>query len=463
MNLSDHLVLVVEDSESLSALYRAYLEDQAWQTVFASSAAIARQIMSSCKIVLILLDLQLPDADGLELLENLREQYPQSAVVVVTGHGSIDLAVAATRLGALDFLEKPVTRTRLVQTVRNALERLALQNVVARWSRDRFHDFIGASLVMQGVYRTIEAAAHSRATVMITGESGTGKEVCAQALHAESPRRQKPWVALNCAAIPRDLLESELFGHVRGAFTGASQARVGAAELAHGGTLFLDEIGEMPMELQSKLLRFLQTGSVQPVGSSQIRDVDVRIVAATNRDPWAEVQAGRFREDLYYRLNVIPIELPPLREREGDVRLLARELLARSSQEEGREFEGFEADAEQLLSTYQWPGNVRELANTLRQIVVLHPGPRVRMEYFPRRIRQGGLPTFQPELPIAKTEVVSRPMAVRQTVVPLRLLEAEAIQGALEYCNGNVPRAAALLEVNPSTIYRSLQRQKAAE
>ncbi len=453
--LAQASVLVVEDSESLRSLYLAYLRQQPWRSSGVGSAMEAAAAIEADPPTLVLLDLQLPDADELEFLRLLRSQAPQIGVVVATGHGSVDLAVDALRLGASDFLEKPVNKDRLIQTLRNALERLVLERQVTQLlqteHRERFHGFIGRSLAMQAVYRTIVAAAPSRATVFITGESGTGKEVTARAIHAESPRRSGPFVALNCAAIPRDLMESELFGHQKGAFTGAQQAREGAAEQADGGTLFLDEIGEMNLELQSKLLRFLQTGEVKRLGANQERRVDVRFLCATNRDPWAEVQAGRFREDLYFRLHVIPLHLPPLREREEDVVLLAEEFLARFAAEEGRRFSGFSAAAREALLRHPWPGNVRELENVVRQVVVLNNGGEIDADRLLLDSRRWSREMQQPA-----TAPLDAQRASAGPIEPLALTERRAIENAITLCRGNVPEAARRLEVAPSTLYRKL-------
>lgn len=460
--LAQASVLVVEDSESLRSLYLAYLREQPWKTLGVGTAADAIASINEAVPTLVLLDLQLPDADDLELLTALREQMPNVGVVVATGHGSVDLAVEAIRLGALDFLEKPLSKDRLIQTLRNTLERLVLQqqveSLLATEVRERFHGFIGKSLSMQAVYRTISAAAPSKATVFITGESGTGKEVCARAIHAESQRRDGPFVALNCAAIPRELIESELFGHQKGAFTGAQQAREGAAEQAHGGTLFLDEIGEMNLDLQSKLLRFLQTGEVKRLGANVERLVDVRFLCATNRDPWEEVQAGRFREDLYFRLHVIPLHLPPLREREDDVLTLADQFLKRYASEEGKRFSGYSEAARGLLLRYAWPGNVRELENVVRHAVVLNSGGEVGAAQLALESRPNarlaavnaapGTPT-----PVSATQAAP---ALNTVIEPLARVERRVIEHAIALCKGNIPEAARKLEVAPSTIYRKI-------
>ena len=298
-------ILLVEDSPAMARVYREYLSIDGHRIKAAASVAAALEALEAEPPDVIVLDLQLPDGSGADVLRHVRSAGLHAAVVVVTANGSVNSAVEAMRDGAFDFIVKPVSGERLIYTVRNAVERQQLRQIVQTYKqidRQQFCGFVGGSLPMQAVYRTIESAAKSKASIFITGESGTGKEVCADAIHRTSPRADKPFIALNCAAIPQDLMESEIFGHVKGAFTGATTDRTGAAMLADGGTLFLDEICEMPLDLQVKLLRFIQTGSVQPVGGHTTQKVDVRFVSATNRDPMREVQEGRFREDLFYRL-----------------------------------------------------------------------------------------------------------------------------------------------------------------
>jgi two-component system repressor protein LuxO len=291
--------------------------------------------------------------------------------------------------------------------------------------------------------------ASSRAPIFITGESGTGKELCAEAVHARSGRASGPFVPINCSAIPKDLIESEIFGHVRGAFTGAHEARAGAAEMADGGTLFLDEIGEMDFGLQAKLLRFIQTGILRRVGDTQSRAIDVRFICATNRDPLAEVTAGRFREDLFYRLNVLPVHLPPLRDRVSDILKLARSFLARFSAEEGRHFRGFDDEAETLLLDHPWPGNVRQLQNVLRRAVVLNDAPEVTRAMLAPQL--AGNRTDSETRPAPA--LVSRAMA-REAIAPFWEQERRIIEDAITAYDGNVARAAAALQISPSTIYR---------
>lgn len=485
-------ILIVEDTPAQADLALTLLRDLGHEIRIAETGEAALEQAESWRPDAILMDLQLPDFSGFEVMRRLRARGLEAGIIVVTAHGSVNHAVEAMREGAVDFIVKPFAKTRLTVTIQNALENRALatelREVKAKLRRDHFFGFIGASAAMQAVYRTIESVAASRANVFITGESGTGKELAAEAVHRASPRRTRPFITLNCGAIPRDLLESEIFGHVKGAFTGATENRLGAAKLADGGTLFLDEIGEMPVEMQVKLLRFVQTGSLQPVGASRQDQVDVRIVSATNRDPWLEVQAGRFREDLYYRLYVVPIELPPLRDRGEDKLLLARHFLGLFAREEGRRLRRFSREVDQALSAYAWPGNVRQLQNVLRNIVVLHDGETVERGMLPPMLlRDAGeaaalsapepMPRFDPPPeppstppppdpePAASAPVEPArdlpsawaPPAAPEAFRPLAEIERRYILAALDHTAQDVPRAATLLGINASTIYRKLQ------
>ncbi|MFL9628364.1 sigma-54-dependent transcriptional regulator [Aeromonas jandaei] len=453
-------VLLVEDTRSLAVVYEQYLRQDGYEVVLADCGQQALEVLLTSPPPVVLLDLELPDMSGMEILQQITEQQLPCAVVVITAHGSVDVAVEAMRLGAFDFLTKPFDSKRLCATACNALKHQQLSSLVAHYrenfERQSFFGFIGASMAMQAVYRIIESAAPSKATVFITGESGTGKEVCAEAIHQCSPRREQPFIALNCAAIPHDLMESEIFGHVKGSFTGAQGDRKGAASLADGGTLFLDEICEMDLDLQSKLLRFIQTGTLQRVGSGKLETVDVRFICATNRDPLLEVKAGRFREDLYYRLHVIPLYLPPLRERGEDILLLARSLLQNYAKEENKRFRDFDAAAARVLLDYPWPGNVRELQNVVRNIVVLNDKELVSPDILPpplNGVRALAVATTAAQQPAATATTP----AVGGPIRPLWLVEKEVIEQAIASCDGNIPKAAALLEISPSTIYRKKQ------
>jgi DNA-binding NtrC family response regulator len=337
------------------------------------------------------------------------------------------------------------------------------------YDRTDYCGFIGSSMAMQEIYRIIDQAAPSKATVTITGESGTGKEVCAEAIHKKSPRNDKPFIALNCGAIPKDLMESEIFGHVKGSFTGAMADRDGAATRADGGTLFLDEICEMDPALQVKLLRFIQTRSFQKVGGSKLQEVDVRFVCATNRNPWAEVQAGRFREDLFYRLNVIPVHLPTLAEREKDVIEIAEHFLSAFSKEEGKEFTNIASDVVDAFLKHKWPGNVRQLQNIIRNVVVLHEGPAVTFDMLPTPFNQPSTQSQTAPGPVADTQLaIDGPSDFGAVptggpaveLKPLWQVEHDFIKHALDACDGNVQRAATILELSPSTLYRRLRDLK---
>lgn len=452
-------VLIVEDSLTQGKVYCGFLRDEPYEVVHVSDGRSGMAAIEESPPLALLLDLHLPDIDGMQILQRIHERQMPTAVVVITAHGSVDRAVDAMRFGAFDFIEKPLTQKRVLVTLRNAIEQRQMSRLVERlredFQRKDYFGFIGSSLPMQAIYRIIDSAAPSRATVFITGDSGTGKEVCAHAIHMRSDRRDAPFVPLNCAAIPRDLLESEIFGHVKGSFTGALRDRIGAAKRADKGTLFLDEIAELDFDLQAKLLRFVQTGQFQPVGGPREETVDVRLVCATNRDPLAEVAAGRFREDLFYRLHVIPIHLPPLRERNGDILELANHFLHRLAREECKAFTGFEPEVESLLVRYAWPGNVRQLENVIQNVVVLYDGELVTRSMLPSPLNQ-----LLPGDPRTAASADASPLpntGAARAIRPLRDIEREAIEQAIRHFDGNIPQAAAALGVSPSTIYRKRQ------
>lgn len=444
-------LLMVEDTASVAALYRSYLTPLEIDINIVGTGREAIESIAHREPDLILLDLRLPDMTGMDVLHAVKQRSPDVPVIFMTAHGSIDTAVEAMRHGAQDFLIKPCEADRLRVTVNNAIRKASkLKNEADNPGNQNYQGFIGSSQTMLAVYRTIDSAASSKASIFITGESCTGKEVCAEAIHAASRRGDKPFIAINCAAIPKDLIESELFGHVKGAFTGAATDRQGAAELADGGTLFLDELCEMDLDLQTKLLRFIQTGTFQKVGSSKMKSVDVRFVCATNRDPWKEVQEGRFREDLYYRLYVIPLHLPPLRERGDDVIEIAYSLLGYMSKEEGKGFVRLAPEVVERFKQYEWPGNVRQLQNVLRNVVVLNEGREITLNMLPPPLNQPS------ENIISVPKVNAAPVSVHE-IFPLWMTEKQAIEKAIEACDGNIPRAAGYLDVSPSTIYRKLQ------
>ncbi|CCN78019.1 Luminescence regulatory protein luxO [Vibrio nigripulchritudo SO65] len=455
-NPNPKYLLMVEDTASVAALYRSYLSPLGLDITIVGTGKDAVESLEERTPDLILLDLRLPDMTGMDVLSSVKSNYPDVPVIFMTAHGSIDTAVEAMRKGAQDFLIKPCEVDRLRVTVNNAIRKAGKLRSPSSEPDNNYQGFIGSSQTMQAVYRTIDSAAPSKASVFITGESGTGKEVCAEAIHAASKRGENPFIAINCAAIPKDLIESELFGHVKGAFTGASTDRQGAAELADGGTLFLDELCEMDLDLQTKLLRFIQTGTFQKVGSSKMKSVDVRFVCATNRDPWKEVQEGRFREDLYYRLYVIPLHLPPLRDRGEDVVEIAYSLLGYMSHEEGKGFVRFSQQVVDKFIEYEWPGNVRQLQNVLRNAVVLNHGSEITLNMLPPPLN---LPSVSDLKQVNAYDAKSTKLSVEE-IRPLWLTEKSAIEQAIEACEGNIPKAAGYLDVSPSTLYRKLQAWK---
>ncbi|KZK94195.1 MULTISPECIES: sigma-54 dependent transcriptional regulator [unclassified Pseudovibrio] len=394
---------------------------------------------------------------------------PRAVMIAVSAKGSVSRAMNAMRNGAHDFLTKPYTSEMLLEkleahlgvfkraapspSLSAATGSEAIVSSVTSGPAAQFEGFVGASNRMQSVYAQINRMATSSAPAFITGESGTGKELCAQALHARSARKGGPFVAINCGAIPANLMESEIFGHARGAFTGADEARAGAAELADGGTLFLDEIGEMELCLQSKLLRFLQTGSIQRVGEHKPRSLDLRVICATNRDPKTEITAGRFREDLFYRLHVLPIRLPALRERREDIPSLAQTFLKKYTAEENRRFQRFSTYAEALLLQHSWPGNVRELENVIRQLVVMNDGDEVTELMLSPLLRDQAVPVLS-EIAFSTSEPMP---SMGRSIEPLWFQEKQIIETTLETFDGNIALAAAALEISPSTIYRKKQ------
>lgn len=474
--MSRKTILLVEDTPSLARLYQQYLEKEDLDITSAGTGKEALAILDKSPPDVLLLDLRLPDMDGLEILKEIKSQDMPTEVVVITAHGSVNVAVDAMRAGAYDFLVKPFNAERLLVTVQNAVKHRSLSAIVETIkgsARDSYFGFIGSSLAMQAVYRTIDAAATSKATVFITGESGTGKEVAAEAIHRQSPRNGGPFIAINCGAIPKDLMESEIFGHVKGAFTGAHADREGAASRASGGTLFLDEICEMDLALQTKLLRFIQTWTFQKVGGSKVEKADIRFLCATNRDPLAEVEAGNFREDLYYRLHVIPVHLPPLRERGGDVLEISAHFLKEYAAEENRDFDGYAPDVEKIIESYNWPGNIRQLQNVIRNVVVLNEGGVVTREMLPPPLDKLEADMAIPRDTAPETAPVAEygsPAGAGNAdagddgdIVPLWKVERDVIERAIAACDGNIPKAAAQLGISPSTIYRKKMSWDAEE
>ena len=372
-------LLVVDDEKGIRAALTQLLEYEGYEVRAAASGAEGLTVYEQWKPQLVFLDVKMAGMDGLETLKRLRERDPAAVVVMISGHATIQNAVEATQLGAYDILEKPLDTDRILVTLRNATGRidLAEENARLKATIESRYEIVGKSFVIRALIESIGKVADTAARVLITGENGTGKELVARALHRQSPRARKPFVEVNCAAIPGELIESELFGHMKGSFTGAIQDRAGKFEQADGGTLFLDEVGDMSLAAQAKVLRVLQDGDVTRIGGAKPRKVDVRVIAATNKKLETEIGEGRFREDLYYRLNVVPIQVPPLRERREDIPLLVEHFLAQFARNDGAAPRSMDAAAVERLTAFEWPGNVRELRNTIERLLILAPGPRV--------------------------------------------------------------------------------------
>jgi len=431
-------ILVIDDDASLRRVTEYNLEQAGYRVLTAADGREGVRLFREERPALVVTDLQMPGLSGLEVLEQVKALLPETLVIVITAYGTIEQAVEAMKKGAYDFLTKPVSRDALLLVVDKACKLLGLQEENRRLREQLGHQvefghLIGSSDAMHQVLEIVRRAAPSEATVLLTGESGTGKELVARAIHQASERGNGPFVAVNCAAIPADLLESELFGHVRGAFTGAVSDRAGKFERASGGTLFLDEVGDLPAALQPKLLRVLQEHEVEPVGG-QTKRVDVRVVAATNRDIEVALSAGEFREDLYYRLAVITVELPPLRARRDDIPLLVRHFLAKHA---AAELQVSDA-AMLLLNRYHWPGNVRELENAIQRMIVLRRGAQLEIEDLPAKIR-GEVSGFQ-----SLTEGV---VQLPDDGYSLEALEREVVLQALVRNHWNQSRAAAFLRI----------------
>lgn len=372
-------VLIVDDESGIRAALGQLLEYEGYEVKAVANGRDGLTAYEEFRPQLVFLDVKMEGMDGLETLKRLRDADPAAVVVMISGHATIQDAVSATHLGAYDILEKPLDTDRILVTLRNAIGHLDLreENERLRQKVERHGEIVGASGAVRGLVDQINRIAATPARVLITGENGTGKELVARALHAQSPRAKKPFIEVNCAAIPSELIESELFGHMKGSFTGAVQDRAGKFEQSDGGTLFLDEIGDMSLAAQAKVLRVLQEGEVTRIGGAKVHKVDVRVIAATNKRLEDEISAGRFREDLYYRLNVVPITVPPLRERREDIPMLVQHFLERLSVESGLPVRPIDAAAMDRLKALDWPGNVRELRNTVERLLILCSGPRI--------------------------------------------------------------------------------------
>ncbi|HEY1475565.1 MAG TPA: sigma-54 dependent transcriptional regulator [Pseudolabrys sp.] len=481
-------VLIVDDDPVQRRLLEAMVQRFGYQALVAEGGDAALALLGGTqRIDAAVLDLVMPDLDGLGVLARMREAGLDIPVIVQTAHGGIDNVVSVMRAGATDFVVKPASPERLQVSLRNALATKALAGELQRIKRSRdgtlsIADVITRSDAMRPVLRAAEKAAASAIPVLIGGESGVGKELIARAIHGSGARRAKPFVAVNCGAMPENLVESILFGHEKGAFTGATEKHTGKFIEADGGTLFLDEVGELPPAAQVKLLRALQEGEVEPVGGRRNVKVDVRIISATNRDLIADVKAGRFREDLFYRLHVFPISVPPLRQRVEDIPELARHFLARLAAEEGKRVRAIEPEALRLLTAYRWPGNVRQLENAIFRAVVLTDGEQIGIHEFPQISAQVGADAvarqpmidFSPAIAAALPDsheaadlatqyaAASNAPSLRLTdargeVRPLEEIEREVIRFAIEHYHEQMSEVARRLKIGRSTLYRKLE------
>ena len=437
-------ILIVDDERGIRESLRGVLEDEGFAVEAVASGEECLKAVERRGFGCILLDVWLPGIDGLETLARLAERGTQSAVVMISGHGTIETAVRATKLGADDFIEKPLSIEKTVLTVRNALRRRELERSNEEL-RERLRDesaMVGESVAMRALRKQIELVAPTDGRVLVYGESGTGKELVARSIHAHSLRAAAPFVELNCSAVPEELIESELFGHARGAFTGATSAKRGKFELADGGTLLLDEVGDMSPRMQAKVLRVLEEQRFEPVGSPTPMRVDVRVIAATNKRLDVEIEQGNFRADLFYRLNVIPFELPPLRERAEDIPLLVEHFNRRFSLAYGRKPKRFDREALDALQAYSWPGNVRELRNTVERVCIMHEQPKVGV---------GDLP------PLGGAEPPAAPPRFSNFREASEAHQREFIRQKLQEADGNVSRAAELLGMDRSHLYRRMK------
>jgi len=443
-------ILIVDDEPGVRTALTGVLRDEGYTVESVATGEECLDRVTRGAVDLIVLDVWLPGMDGLATLARLRERQVDAQVVLISGHGNIESAVRAIKLGAFDFVEKPLSLEKTVLVVRNALRqrRLEMENLALRARVDRHETMVGESYAIRQLREQVAMAAPTNGRVLIYGENGTGKELVARTIHALSRRRNSAFVEVNCAAIPEDLIESELFGHVRGAFTGAVADRRGKFELADGGTIFLDEIGDMSLKTQAKVLRVLQEQTMEPVGGTTTIRVDARVLVATNKDLQTEIRGGRFREDLYFRLNVIPIFVPALRDRQEDIRLLAEHFMAGFAREYGRRVKQFEPSAIAVLQQYPWPGNVRELRNVIERLMIMVVGDSI----------SAGDLTFLDLASAPRVEAGPAMPAERVTLYEARdQFERDLILRTLAAQQGNMSRTAEVLGVERSNLYRKMK------
>jgi DNA-binding NtrC family response regulator len=467
-------LLIADDELNMRRVLEAILRRDGYDVVTVANGNEALANMGR-GINMVITDLKMPGLDGMGLLRRLSVDYPDVPVVMITAHGSVENAVEAVKLGAFDYLEKPFDQEQIHQIVAKAMRTHMLSRRDARpedpTSHGRFR-LVGDSPAIRQIYAVVEKVADTPSTVLITGESGTGKELVARALHDNSSRRTGPFIKINCAAIPKTLMESELFGYEKGAFTGAVGSKPGRFELAHGGTLFLDEIGEIPVEMQVKLLRVLQESEFERVGGIKTIKVDVRLLTATNRDLAAEIASGGFRDDLFYRLNVVPIHLPALRERRQDIPMLVDHFIARFNERLKKQITGADPEAVERLVAHNWPGNIRELENVIERTILFCEGPRIQLEDLPREFGGGTVSSSQPDL-VAAAAAVPAPASPAPSAAPpvgeevgslkeavrveTERVERDLIQRALDETGGNVTQAARKLQISRKSLQTKMK------
>ncbi|OGR30268.1 MAG: Fis family transcriptional regulator [Desulfuromonadales bacterium GWD2_61_12] len=444
-------VLVVDDEQSIRESLKGILQDEGFRVVFAENGDTGLSMVREESPDLVLLDIWMPGTDGIETLRLIREAVPNQLVIMMSGHGNIETAVKATKIGAHDFIEKPLSLEKVLLCIQNALRLRILEeeNQALKNQLVHEHEIIGTSPAIVDLKRQIEMAAPSSAWVLITGENGTGKELVARSLHTFSRRKDKPFIEVNCAAIPEELIESELFGHEKGSFTGATNQRKGKFDLAHEGTLFLDEIGDMSLKTQAKVLRILQERKFERVGGSRTIEVDVRVVAATNKELEEEIRDGRFREDLFYRLNVIPFHVPALRERQEDIPLLAQHFLEEFCSKEGRPNKSLSREAIQALEEYHWPGNVRELKNIIERIVIMTATSGISEKDLPQSLQ------------LKKSSLARLPFPHKSEEITFKDaregFEREYILNKLMENDWNISRTAEAIDMERSNLHRKIK------
>ncbi len=439
-------ILIADDEQGVRESLKRLLEFESYRVLVAEDGTRALDLISSEFVDLVLLDIKMPGMDGMEVLSHIHEDQPELPVVIISGHGTIQTAVEATRLGAYDFIEKPIDADRILLVIRNGLEqrKLLRENISLKEEFKRYTKIVGEHPDVLAIMETVRKVAATNARVLIMGENGTGKEMVARALHEMSQRSQEPFVEVNCAAIPEELIESELFGHEKGSFTGAVSRRVGKFELADGGTLFLDEVGDMSHNAQAKVLRVLQESVFERVGGTETMKVDVRVIAATNKDLLKACQGGKFREDLYYRLNVVPITIPPLRNRISDLPMLVDHFLRQTAEELGQPAKKLSKRAMNALSEYTWPGNVRELRNLVERLIILAPGKVIELS---------DLPELGPGRKVEERYFDKDLYADFKDA-----MEKEFFERKLQFYGFNVSKTARKLGMQRSNLYKKLEK-----